>query len=815
MTKKIVLVLLLALVFNAGYGQKNTTIQEKLKFYNKEYPQEKVYIHTDRKYYAPGEPIWFQSYITAGYLHEPSPFSANVYIELYSASDSLVAEKLIFSDDGFGQGVIDIPQKLAEGNYILRAYTNWMRNFDQGFFFEKPIVVVTGSELEKGASAVGSEIDLQFFPEGGHLVSGIPTKVGFKAINRSGKGAYVEGEVYNSAGVKVTSFSAQHDGMGLFTLLPLAGESYSVRLTGKDEVYSLPELKKEGYGMEAILRPNQLRLIFRANINNPSKDKFKALIHTRGLVSHIIEVDLSKGEALGVISTDEIPAGISHITLFNENDRPLLERLVFIDRPIETSLSLDKNNYKPREKLTTKIKLTDLNGDPFTGMMSMSVLDMDKVIDGSPEQTIYSELLLTSDLKGYVDNPMYYFNGENTEAKKHLDLVMMTHGWSRFVWDDLMSDNYPSFGFPVELGVSLEGTLYKESSNKIESSGKVTLVNNRSFPPLILEAETDKNGRFSFQNLMVYKSDNLLLKGKSSKSKDNVRFEVDTLKESVSLPLPEFKSILSEELKFEKEDFLQFKKERDMIERAFNPDSLFTDLGTVMVEGDKLQVEREDKQLKEKTAYGRGTAAFDFTEWSATGAYTNIFSALVGKFPGVTVRMGPTGEPTVVIRAGGFTYPALFLLDDVPTDAALISGLSPVNFSRVVLFKGLAATAIFGDAGKGGVMAFYTKSADGISLSPEELKNSSTVTVELPYTYDQPREFYAPKYDVQKPEDAKPDKRVVLHWQTMISLDENGEATIEFYNSDDAKQIMFDVQGLTNSGIPFFINKIYTIEGKN
>ncbi len=814
MTKKIILVGLLALVFSAVQAQKGTTVQEKLDYYNQEYPQEKVYLHTDRKYYAPGEPIWFQSYLTAGYLHEPSPFSANVYVELYSETDSLVAEKLIFSEGGFGQGLIDVPQQLSEGNYVLRAYTNWMRNFDQSFFFEKPIVVVTGSELERTTSVANNKIDLQFFPEGGNLVSGIPTKVGFKAINSSGKGIYVEGEVYNSTGTKITSFSTDHDGMGLFTLLPQKGESYSVKLTGKNETYSLPKLDNEGYGIQVIQRPNQLRLIFRANVSNPSKGRFKALIHTRGLVSHTIEVDLSKGEALGVISTDEIPAGISHITLFDENDRPLLERLVFIERPIETSLTLDKNSYKAREKLTAKIKLTDTNGDPFRGMMSMSVLDMDKVIDGSPEQTIYSELLLSSDLKGYVDNPMYYFNAENTEAEKHLDLVMMTHGWSRFVWNDLMNDNFPGFDFPVELGVSLQGTLYRESSKKTESSGKVTLVNNRSFPPLILEAETDKDGRFSFQNLLVYKSDNLLLKGKSSKDKDNVRFEVDTLKESVNSPLPNFKSIFSQEEVLEKEDFLQFKKERDMIERAFNPDSLFTDLGTVMVEGSKLQVEREDKQLKEKTAYGRGTSAFDFTEWSATGAYTNIFSALVGKFPGVTVRMGPTGEPTVVIRAGGFTYPALFLLDDVPTDAALISGLSPMNFSRVVLFKGLAATAIFGDAGKGGVMAFYTKSADGISLSPEELKNSSTMIVELPYTYDQPREFYAPKYDVQKPEDAKPDKRAVLHWQTMIELDENGEATIEFWNSDDAKQIMFDVQGLTNSGIPFFINKTYAI-GKN
>ena len=138
------LTLVIILSCNSSYGQEKTSqiIQEKLNMLDREYPQEKVYLHTDRKYYASGESIWFQSYLTAGFLHEPSPFSANIYVELYSERDSLIAEKLIFSDSGYGQGVIDIPQSLEGGNYILRAYTNWMRNFDQSFFFEKPIIVV-------------------------------------------------------------------------------------------------------------------------------------------------------------------------------------------------------------------------------------------------------------------------------------------------------------------------------------------------------------------------------------------------------------------------------------------------------------------------------------------------------------------------------------------------------------------------------------------------------------------------------------------------------------------------------------------------
>ncbi|KYG82156.1 hypothetical protein EV198_2773 [Roseivirga ehrenbergii] len=804
MVKRIIFIAAIYFGCSSVYGQEKTKIkfiQEKLETFRQEYPHEKVYLHTDRKYYAPGESIWFQSYLVAGSLHEPSPFSANVYVELYSETDSLVEKKLIFSKSGFGEGTIDIPQKLTDGNYVLRAYTNWMRNFDQSFFFEKPIVVVASEEKDSTVLITNNKIDIQFFPEGGNLVSGIPTKVGFKAINGSGKGIAVEGEVYNSTGAKITSFSTEHDGMGLFTMLPQKGEFYSVKIAGRNETYSLPKLENEGYGIQVIQRPSQLRLIFRANISNSSKIRFKALIHTRGLVSHTIEVDLSKGEALGVISTEEMPAGISHVTLFDENDRPLLERLVFIERPIEASLALDKNSYKAREKLTTIIKLTDTNGDPFSGVMSMSVLDMDKVIDGSPEQTIYSELLLNSDLKGYIDNPMYYFNTENPEAKKHLDLVMMTHGWSRFSWQKILSNDDYDLKFPVEQGFNLTGTLYEKFGKKEEADGKVTLMSGNSFPALILESSTDDQGRFVFENLMINNSDNILLKGKTEKGKDNVRFEIDSFPKKEG-PKAEFKTFFGVEEVREKDKFLEQKKVRDQIERAFNPDSMYTDLGTFVVEGDKKKAEILDRIRLETTDYGRGTSAFDFTKWKPDGN-SNILYAFLQGFRRVRVELRASGDR---IYIGGSKTPAPTLLDGYPTDIAFISSLPPETISRAVVIENMLV---------GTVLAFYTRRKDGLPPSPESLLKSNNIVLDFPNTYDQPREFYAPKYDVQKPEDAKPDKRAVLHWQTMIELDENGEAIIEFYNSDDAKQIMFDVQGLTNSGIPFFINKSYTIGGKN
>ena len=217
-----------------------------------------------------------------------------------------------------------------------------------------------------------------------------------------------------------------------------------------------------------------------------------------------------------------------HITLFNQENQPLVERLVFIERSITATSDLDKKTYKSREKVTVNIKLSDSDGDPFTGVMSASILDLDQVIEALPEQTIYSELLLSSDLKGYIDNPMYYFNSDDLEVKAHLDLVMMTHGWSRFSWQEIFSNDFPELKFPLEQGFNLTGKLFKKFGKKEEANGKVILMNGSSFSGLLLEAESDEEGRFSFENLMLNKSDNILLKGKTEDGKGDVRFEIDS-----------------------------------------------------------------------------------------------------------------------------------------------------------------------------------------------------------------------------------------------------------------------------------------------
>lgn len=788
-------------------------ISEKLQNFTISFPQEKVYLHTDRKYYAPSETIWFQAYLTAGYYHEPSPFSTNIHLGLFNTKKQLVYKSLIYAKDGYGNGQIDLPDSIPPGNYLLQAYTTWMLNFNSHFLFEKTIVIIGSNDQPSVPEKDQDIIDIQFFPEGGYLLDGIASKVAFKAIDVSGRGTPILGRLYDGDGKELSKVASEHDGMGAFAITPEARGEYVLKLDSSEHEFPLPSVKKQGVAMSVSQPKGALKLTFSTNSTTKISGKHTVIIHTRGVISYAFQIDLSKKVAIGTVPTDIIPDGISHITLFDENNRPVLERLVFIDEPSASiTIATDQESYSPREKSILKLKAQNVKGGPLKGVFSLSVVDLGQTLELRPENTIYSELLLNSDIIGHLSNPMYYFDRNNPVAKNHLDLVMMTHGWRRFKWDDFLNNIYPNSDHGVEQGLKVSGTMYRSLSNKPEASGKVTFVNQQTKTPTIVETETSKEGRFVFENLVVFENDEVLLRGENFRGKKTVWFELD----SANSPsyINNFHSTLAEEPipKAKKETFVESSAKRELIEDAYTFDSTVYILESVVVEASRTEA---TKERLERTAYGSGTDSFNFLDWPSSNAVNDVFTTLVGKFPGVSILPGGIGsDPKIAIRQSGLqTPPPLILLDDVAVDISIVSSMPVDNFSRVVLFKGTSASAIFGSAGMGGALAFYTKGADGIVL-PKSKQESSVLVTQLKNSFQQPKEFYAPKYNVVKPEHVKPDQRVVLHWQPMIMLDENGEATVTFWNSDQETDILIDIQGLSTEGDPLQINKIYRI-GKN
>jgi len=789
--------LTLAITANAQTTQSVEAPANQLNEYNSLFPLEKVYLHTDRKHYAAGEQVWFQAYVVAGFFHEPSPLSNNLYVSLHREDKTIVESQMIRVDVGGGHGVIDLPDSLAEGSYILRANTNWMNNFGEAYFYEKELIVV-GVTSNLGLAAQTKDVDLQFFPEGGHLVDQVASRIGFKAINEQGKAMDVTGIIYDQDNNEVTRFESQHEGMGMLVITPQKGKKYRAEVDGR--TYLLPEVEKEGFSLSANSNIKDiLRLTIRSNEATANKEQMGLLVHARGAVSFAFDVDISKNIAFLNLPKADLPAGINHITLFDNQGNALVERLVFIEPKNETvSLTTDRSTYGKREKVTATLKVTDADGKPVGGFFSLAAIDLGQSADQAPEETILSNLLLSSDLKGHIANPMYYFDTANPAAKKHLDLVMMTHGWTRFTWKTLPEKIQAKAKFPVEQGLNIPGRLLRLNSKRAAQGGEISLVNQNSMPPLIRNVKAADNGDFVFENVLIFDDEEVVFQGVNKNGKPMVDLEVN---------LPQIFPVLYQfNTPLQKNDsetidaalFNEKKKYRDQIEAAYGFDSTATDLGTVVVEGNREKVVTEDAQRK--SVYGRGDDTFTVDEDDVVVS-TNAMEMISGKLAGVQVT-GFGQSMSVVIRGAatgsGSALPPLILLNDVPTDIAGILMVPAQVIQRVEVFKGPRA-AIFGVRGGGGVLAFYTK--DGTSLA-SAIPAKGVLTTTLKDSYRKPRAFYAPKYDVQKPEHIKPDSRIVLAWKPLILLDENGTAQVEFWNSDEATDVLIDLQGLTMTGTP-------------
>lgn len=806
----IVYLFVLILVHLPSKGQTEKPI-EALNNYNANYPLEKAYLHTDRKHYAPGEQLWFQAYVTAGYFNEPSPLSKNLYVALFSSDKKLIDKKLVRLEAGIGHGLIELSNDLAAGSYVIRAYTNWMKNFDDAFFFEKELIIIgDNSTSESNSSSVNSSIDLQFFPEGGHLVDNVPGRLAFKAVDNMGRGIATSGIIFNNLGDEITRFNTEHDGMGAVVFSPSKGISYTARLDSTDADYSLPQVQAMGFGISVNNNlPEVLRITVRSNNATKKKDKVGMIIHTRGAISYAFELDLSNNIALTSLPKSDIPAGIVHITLFDSSEGAVLERLVYIDQPgKKLQVSTDKLSYSKREKVTMTVEVTDSEGKPVSGAFSLSAIDLGQAIDRAPETTIISDLLLTSDLKGHIANPMYYFNSQNINAKKHLDLVMMTHGWSRFRWSELSDLNQTRPTHKVEQSLVIKGKMLKTVSSKPVARGKVTLINQQSFLPLILETESGNDGVFKFENVVVYENEELLFQGQNSRGKNLVDFEIDS---SLIIDQPHDYHLIQELQKSNSDEVSKFEekaKYRNLIDESYDFDTTATLLETVIVEGNRLDSKVE---VERKGIYGRGDKTLRFDDRPIF--VTNPLELIQGKIGSVVVSgSGQQASVSFVgsVTGSGSQLAPLILIDDIATDISILLSYPANIIDRVEVYSGPTAS-VFGIRGAGGVLAFYTKT--GADLNVKQIAKGVYVG-KLKNSYHKARDFYAPKYGVEKPEHIKPDSRIVLHWQPLILLDETGKAYIEFWHSDQDTDVLLDLQGITSDGEPLAITLIYE-GGKN
>jgi len=505
-------------------------------------PIEKVYLHCDRPYYYGGDTIWFKAYTVIGEHHQLSALSGVLYCELINSDDSVVVRHLLKLTAGITWNNFVIPRSYKPGNYHIRAYTNWMRNAGPEYFFNQSIRIIGPQRALKPVRETTdtNKPDIRFFPEGGELVEGVRSRVAVKSVNSNGFGEDINGVIVDNDGNEVTSFTTLHLGMGAFALTPQPGKTYKANITRADSsklTIDLPVVHAEGFTL-TINNNNADSVYVKVAANDKmfqaaQNTVFYLVAQSAGKVYYTAESKLSAPVFTTRIAKSRFPSGIVQFTLFSQSGEPLNERIIFIQNNdgIKLTLSSPAQTYSTRQKVKIDINTKNDTVKAATGSFSVAVINESRVPENeNAESTILNNLLLTSDLKGYIEQPNYYFADINDQKRADLDLLMLTQGYRSFEWKKVLNtpantttSTIPTNPYQPETDLHIEGTL-KTPSGKPLPKSKITLVATKD--GLATDTVADVNGLFRFSGLTLSDTAKIILRARKANNGSNINIYV-------------------------------------------------------------------------------------------------------------------------------------------------------------------------------------------------------------------------------------------------------------------------------------------------
>jgi hypothetical protein len=512
--KKIVYVLTLLITcftLNAYSQNDNSVINNAvsgLKTLTGDHAIEKAYLHFDKPYYAAGDTIYFKAYVTLGEHHDLSSASGVLYVDLINPANVIINSIKLQLVNGLGWGDFSLPFSLPKGNYRVRAYTRYMQN-DADYFFDQtiPIGSVLNNNMAANStlSAPAAKADLQFFPEGGELVTALPSKVAFKAVGVDGLGVNVKGVVMDNTNRQVAAFASAHLGMGAFLLEPEEGKTYKAKVTfanGTQNTFDLPVPLSKGIVLSVKDTLGNVAIEIHSNkaYYQDNQNKDVSLVIYSGGSATTVNTKLDSRRLSMDIPNSKFPSGIMQITLFSQAGEPLSERLLFLKNSDLVSLTVNSNKttYGKRERVSINVNAKD-KGANAEGHFSVSVIDESKVpFDENNETTILTCLLLTSDLRGYIEQPNYYFTHNTNDSYADLDNLMLTQGYRRFTWKQLLSNSNARFTFEPEKALEIAGVAKNASGGPVNNMDLMLIAPGNGGT---LGERTGSDGSFKFSNL--------------------------------------------------------------------------------------------------------------------------------------------------------------------------------------------------------------------------------------------------------------------------------------------------------------------------
>jgi TonB-dependent SusC/RagA subfamily outer membrane receptor len=855
------------------------TFLKKLSATSSKNAQEKIHLHLDKPFYAVGDDIWFKVYTINAKTGQPSLISNLVYVELINEKDSVSRQLKLPMSGGITWGDFKLTDSLAEGNYRIRAYTQWMRNAGTDFFFDKTIKVgnswankvftkavneiknennlqvvnatvqftdkqnlpytsaevlyqvkVGNKNVEKGKGVTNTKgeitinftnkpadanksgfiiatitlpnkqkvtkeillqtasknVDIQFFPEGGMLVEGLPNKIGVKAVNSSGLGEIVKGAIVNADGVEISAFNTNKLGMAAFFLNPDPNSSYKAKVTlsdGSEKILDVPKAAKSG----AVLSVNnidnskmQIKIYLSPDLLNSGG--YSLVAHHNGTVFFNTEISSTKQVVSATVPKDSLPSGITTISLLNKEFLPVNERIVFINNMSDKIVAEAENlkaSYSKREKVD--FNLITKNGEkPVQGSFSIAVTNTTAVKpDPENETNILTKLLLTSDLVGYVEKPNYYFLNDDPETRQHLDNLLLTQGWRKLNWKEIKEDKEPVNSFGAEKKLQISGRAMKGGKPVVK--GKISLV---SFSGgfFMTDTLTDENGRFNFDKIEFLDSTKFIVQARTDKDKKFVDIEMDKVTGQAVTKNPNTGDIevnVNQSLSGYLEESGKYFD--DLTRRGLLNRTILLDAVNI--------VEKRRPDIQSSNLNGAGNADAVFTAKDFENAIS-LGQFLQGRIAGVQIVNGQAfarnSQSPMAIMVDGMNFGG----EDTNLDDVVIQDIETVE-----ILKSGANTAIYGMNGGSGVIVITTKRGQGIrSVNPYTpgLINIS------PKGYAVSREFYSPKYDTQP--ESRPDYRTTVYWNPQIITDVNGKTNISYFNTDVPGSYRMVIEGIDADG---------------
>ena len=400
--------------------------------------RELVYLQTDKGIYETGEDLWFKIYVMDAQSLALSERSKTLFVEMLNAKDSIVWQEKYPVLSGIAEGHMYIDKDLKEGDYRIHAYTRFsFLNDTLRPVYPKKIRVVK-SIAYKGTDSPQDEdrpvVRLSFFPESGDLIDGIPTKVAFKAQDAKGMPAKVAGRLQEN-GKEIARLETVHDGMGFVFILPRKTSSYKVVLSDGQE-FSFAEVADSGLSIYLRKQTDEYLEFHLCQPKEAAPQKIRLTGRMRGKLYCMAEGTLR--DILRIkIPVKEFPLqGIAEFTLYNENGQPMAERLVYVhpERKLHIELNTDSVRYFTRGKGKLNVKVTDEAGNPVQAHLGLSIFDGAYQNELNPENML-SYCYLSTEIKGNIHNPAYYFDDNNKDRLSALDLLLLTQGWRRYVWE--------------------------------------------------------------------------------------------------------------------------------------------------------------------------------------------------------------------------------------------------------------------------------------------------------------------------------------------------------------------------------------------